>query len=285
MAEQEPQNWDEATFIQVRQQVMERLQCSEEEATNRVRATIQALLDGTQIPPINPPANPPQNPPPDTAPDPPLIPPTTPTRNEEVQHSSRKKAVFIDFDLDTTIADRIPHTPSQFAVGRIQDMEYVELWYFTTEGCKEASKATPTTADNTYGILSTDSGLTLQSIKATKASRNAIADENLNWEQITTARHTLIATANRVGWPDKHTFALAGLYINLEALKAAGYNPRALILYHAVVRRQWHEAMKGRGTPFNLSIVNEKLFGKLENQIRDHDQEELYRKASKNLFR
>ena len=159
-------------------------------------------------------------------------------------------------------------------------MEYVELWYFTTEGCREVSKATPTAADDTFSILNTDTGLALQSIKATKASRNAIADEHLTWEQIMTARHTLIETANRVGWPNKHTRALAEFYINLEGLKAIGDNPRALILYHAVVQRQWHETMRGRGVPFNLSIINENLFNKLENQIRDRDQEEIHKKAS-----
>ena len=66
-------------------------------------------------------------------------------------------------------------------------MEYVELWYFSSEGCKEASKAALTAADDTFGILNMDSGLALQSIKATKASRNAVVDEHLTWEQIMTA--------------------------------------------------------------------------------------------------
>jgi hypothetical protein len=159
-------------------------------------------------------------------------------------------------------------------------MEYVELWYFTTEGCEEASKATLTADDDIYGFLETGSGLALQLIKVTKASRNAIVDEHLTWEQIMTARHTLITTADRVGWPKTHTRALAELYINLDGLKAAGYSSRALILYHAVVRRHWHETMKGQGTPFDPSIINENLFDKLADQIEDRDQEELQRKAS-----
>ena len=60
-------------------------------------------------------------------------------------------------------------------------------------------------------------------------------------------------------------------------MKAAGHNPRALILYHATVRRQWHATMKGRGQPFNISIINEKLLSDLGNQIRDRDQEEIQR--------
>ena len=155
----------------------------------------------------------------------------------------------------------------------------MELWYFTTEGCREAGKATPSVADDTFGILKTNTGIALQPLKATKASKNAIVDEHLSWEQIMTARHTFISVANHVGWNQKLTLALAQFYINLEALKSEGYNPRALILYQAVVRKLWHDALKGRGDPFNISIINDELYARLENQIRDKDLEDLQRQA------
>lgn len=273
MAEQEAPDWDVEMVNQFRQDIMDRFQCSPEEAAIRLRSTVHNLLEQESAPPQrHTPLLPPS----------PQIPPISLHNEEQPPHP--KKKVFIDFDVKTMVSDRVPHNPGQYAVGRIADMEYVELWYFTTEGCKEASTAAPTTTDNTFSILSTASGLALQSTKATKASRNAINDEHLTWEQIMTARHTLIATASKVGWPQKHTLAHAQFYINLEGLKAAGYNPRALILYHAVVRRQWHETMCGQGDPFDLSNINEKLLVKLENQIRDHDQEELQKKAS-NLIR
>jgi hypothetical protein len=205
----------------------------------------------------------------------PLPPPETPlppapqpaeAEEEDPEPPVKPKATFVDFDLDSTVANQIPHQPSEYAVNRIEQIEYVELWYFTNEGCKEASTPTSTAVDNTFSILNTKSGLALQPIKASKASRNAIPDERLSWEQIMMARHTMIATANRVGWIKKLTLAIAQLYINLEGLKAAGYNPRALILYHTVVRRQWHEALNGRGNSFNIGIINEELYNRLENQ-------------------
>ena len=146
---------------------------------------------------------------------------------------NKKKATYVDFDQNATIVSWIPHYPSEYVVRKIEDFEYVELWYFT-EGCNEASKATPTAADKAFNLLNTKSGLALQPIKATKASLNAIMDEQLSLEQITTARHTMITTANQVGWVQKLTLALAQLYIGLEGLKAEGKSTRALILYHAV---------------------------------------------------
>ena len=155
----------------------------------------------------------------------------------------------------------------------------MELWYFTTEGCQEANKATPSVADKTFGLLKTNFGIALQPLKATKASKNVMVDEYLSWEQIMTARHTMINTTSHVGWNKKLTLALAQFYINFEGLKSDGYNPRALILYQAVVQKQWHEVLKGQDRPFNISIINDELYTKLENQIRDIDLEELQRQA------
>lgn len=254
MAEPEQPDWRGEGFNQLVQRIMDQTHCTEEEAVVRLQTSFQAILEGA---------------------------PVIPQEQAPLETPAQKKVEFIDFDLDASVADQIPHNPSQYAIGRIESMEYVELWYFTTEGCKEASRATPTAADDTFGLLNTDSGLALQSIKATRASRNAIPDEHLTWEQIMTARHTLFQTVQRVKWPQKHARALAEFYIKLEGLKAEGGNARALLLYHGVVRRQWHEAMKGRGAPFNLSNINGALLAKLENQIRDRDQEELLKKASK----
>ena len=267
MPEQVPPEGNAEVLALARQGIMERFQCSEEEATERLRASMRALMEQPEAPELPP--EPPQEPPL------PLVPP----REENPDPPSKKKATYIDFDLDTTASNQIPHTPCEYAVGRLEEFEYVELWYFTTEGCNEASKTTPTAADNTFGILSTKTGLALQPIKATKASRNAIIDEALSWGQIVTARHTMIATANRVGWDRKLTLALAQLYINLESMLAAGHNPRVLVLYHAVVRKMWHDGLKGRGNPFNIGNINEILYGKLENRVRDQDQEENQRQT------
>ena len=272
MVDQAAPDWSAEPFAQLKQQVMTRFQCTEEDAIARIQAmwgnATQTLLDGAQPPPPNLQSRP-------ASPQPPRSPQT-----DNAHLPTKKKAHFPEFNPDSMITDRIPHPPSQFAVGKIEALEYIELWYFTIEGCKEASKTTPTTADDTFGLLNTDTSLALQPIKASKASRNAISNEQLTWEQIMTARHNLIDTLTQAAWPQHYIYSLAELYINLEGLKASGYNPQTLILYHAVVRKQWHAVLKGRGEPFNVSVINEKLLNKLENQIRDQDQEDLRRQAS-----
>ena len=160
-------------------------------------------------------------------------------------------------------------------------MEYVELWYFTTEGILDASKLALTTPDESIGLIRTETGLAIQPIKASKASRNAILDESLSWEQIVTARHNVLDAAAK--WPEEHQRSMAEFYMNLEALKATGTNPRVLILYHAVARRQWHISLKGEDERFNIAKISQELLTKLESQLRDLDLEELRGQASKTL--
>ena len=257
------------------QRIMERFQCSEEDAMVRIMNSINGIFNELEVP-RSPPVPLPDLPAP--LPDPPI--PLFPAADGDPRPAPKKKATYVDFDLDTPVDNQVPHTPSEYAVGKMEDIEYVELWYFTTEGCKEAGKATPSVADNTFGILTTGAGLALRPIKASKASHNAVIDQSLSWEQIMTARHTMISVANRTGWSRKLVLALAQFYINLEGKKSGGYNPRALILYHAVVRKQWHEALRGRGSSFNISIFNDALFIKLENQVRDRDLEDIQRQTS-----
>jgi hypothetical protein len=239
MVDVAPPKWDAPEFAATRLALAKRFQCSKEEAI----AKLQALWDsaGNQIH--------------STAP-------------------ARKKPTFVDFDLGVSISSNLPSFPASFAMDRIKSMEYVELWYFTTEGILDANKTTLTDNDDTFGFSQTDTGhLVLRQINVSRASRNVVMDEALTWEQISTARYNLLKAA--ACWPDKHRRALAEFYMNLEALKATGSHPPALILYQALVRRSWHATLKGRGPIFNPSNINRNLLNNLENQIRDQDHEEL----------
>lgn len=266
MADIIPIQWDSPEFDAIRQTIRNRFACSEEEAIARLQAMWNHQED--KRPPS--PGLVPQ-PIPDPIPnvDPPLPP--------------RKKTAFTDFDVNSSIPEHLPFFPAQFATDKVKSMDYVELWYFTSEGITDASKTTPTATDDTFGLLRTDSGLALQQIKATRASRNVIADEYLTWDQISTARHNILNAA--AGWPDKHRIALAEFFMNLESLKATGTNPRYLIAYQAVSRRLWHSALKGPGHPFNIANINQALMLKLENQIRDADHTDLRGQASNTSFR
>ena len=268
--EAQPLQLDADEFNPIRQLLMNRRGYTEEEATLRLQALLgPADQDQDHVPPP-PPAPPSPSPPPQHA----------PLTDDESQFPSKKKVMFVDFDLNSTIPEWTPHSPDPHAVARIKAMEYVELWYFTTEGIKDASQRTPTAVEDAFGLLKTDAGITFQPIKTSRASQKVIQDEALPWEKIMSARHNLLLEAFSAGWPEKIRVALSEFYVNLEALGARGKNPRVLVLYHAIARRRWHAALKGLGQPFNLSNINGALFTELENQIRESDNEEFRKQAS-----
>lgn len=260
MADNPPPQWDAPEFEPMRTSIMARFQCTEEEAIGRLQAfwNVQNEQD---------------------VPAPQEVPDLEP--DEDPQPAPQKKTTIADFEEDSSIPEGLPFFPAQYAIDKIKTLDYVELWYFTTEGILDASKITPTAADDTFGLLRTELGLTLQQVKATRASRNVVVDELLSWDQIATARHNIIDAAS--GWPIKHRMALAKFFMNLEAMKAKGTNPRSLILYQAMVRKRWHTTLKGTGKAFNLANINKELLLTLENQLRDRDQEEMQRQASKHF--
>ena len=261
MAEVAQPQWDSAEYDTIRLNIQNCFACSQEEAIARLRAMWNN--EDQQRPPTPPPP-----------------PEPIPPQDDGPQAPAQKKTTFTDFDLNSSIPGGLPFFPAPFAIKKVKTMDYIELWYFTLEGIQDASRATLTAADDTFGLLRTNSGLTLQQIKATRTSRNVIRDDALTWEQISTAQHNILNAAT--SWPEKHCVVLAKFFINLEALKATSSNPRALILYQAVSCQQWHAALKGQGQPFNLSIINSELLTKLENQIRDLNAQETQNQASKN---
>ena len=240
---------------------MARFQCTEEEAIDRLQAFWNPQNE--QDMPAPPEAPPLQVP--------------NPQLDEDLPPVPQKKMTITDFEEDSSIPESLPFFPAQYAIDKIKTLDYVDLWYFTTEGILDASKIIPMAADDTFSLLQTDLGLTLQQVKATRASRNVVIDEFLSWDQIATTQHNIIEAA--FNWPIKYRMVLAKFFMNLEAMKANGTSPRSLILYQAVVRKRWHTTLKGSGVPFNLANINKGLLPTLENQLRDRDQEEMQKQV------
>jgi len=260
MADQKPPPWNEAQFEATRKAIQDRFGCSEEEAVAR----LEDLWNGGNAPrTLSPPPGPPPTPPPEAAP------------NPGIRSTANKVPVFVDYDVGATI---LPSLPAKYALDKIKALEYVPLWYFTSEGLHDAKRIPRSTPEDTIGLLKTDEGYSLLPVKAARLSQNAREDGELNWEQITAAKHNLLNAV--MAWPEKLKFSLVAFYMNLEAAQSSTTNTRALILYQAVTRRLWHAALKGEATPFDIGHINLELLATLENQIRDHDYAALERKAS-----
>ena len=114
------------------------------------------------------------------------------------------------------VGNYIAPRPAQYAIQQIEDFEFVELWYFTTEGCADALQHQYTQNDNTFCLSKADSMLTLKSVSSLKTSKNVIPDAELTFWQMSMAKNTLIPLMNKYDWTEKSIRAFAQFWTQLE---------------------------------------------------------------------
>ncbi|KAF8235905.1 hypothetical protein L208DRAFT_1534907, partial [Tricholoma matsutake] len=58
----------------------------------------------------------------------------------ERHEAEKKKPKMNGFDVNTMVDDFITPRPATYALHKLESFEYIELWYFTQEGCLDAPK-------------------------------------------------------------------------------------------------------------------------------------------------
>ena len=77
-------------------------------------------------------------------------------KEEERKEQEKKCPKINDFDKSKMVADHVMPHPSQFAIGKLKSFSFVELWYFTDEGCAEAQISSRAQLDDAYGRTKVD---------------------------------------------------------------------------------------------------------------------------------
>ncbi|THH06159.1 hypothetical protein EW146_g9698 [Bondarzewia mesenterica] len=173
---------------------------------------------------------------------------------------------------DLMVDDYLVPRPSNYALEKLRKYEYVELYYFTPEGCRETALYANDTSDNTYAIAEDGDRLTLKTAAST-ASRHVIKDAALTWEQVELARPIFFQHISTLQWPAQYIEWNMHFFLRLGSHPYRGrvpFGPRALVHYQARVRRQWHDALaQKRG--FNLSIINEALLRQIFDELQQDE--------------
>jgi hypothetical protein len=172
----------------------------------------------------------------------------------------KKKRPNIVSDLSNLRSDR--PRPSAFALRKLEAFEYVELWYFSTDGCADACFAANTSNDEALGLIQAEDGITLQ--KVPKRSKKAVQDESLTWEQLSIAKGNFLFHIQYVTkWPEPIVASFSTFYFNLDnhPIKAEPLGNETLLHYHAQVRRDWFDTFKRSptGDTFNISIIDKNI--------------------------
>jgi len=189
----------------------------------------------------------------------------------ERKEKEKKKPKLKDFVANRLVKDTTVPCPSRYAIHKLDKREYIELYYFTLEGCMEASKMDRTIAQDAFTFTKAKETLLLKPMASHKPSNKAIPDEDLTWRQMSIARTTLLHYMSQTGWPENHVIALAEFYLNLESHPTRLQTDGDTILHHyqAQVRHEWHEALRSTSDElaFDISIINDKCVDTIGTEI------------------
>jgi hypothetical protein len=178
-----------------------------------------------------------------------------------------------DFDDMTTVGSFIAPRPAQYALRRIEDFEYVELWYLTPEGCADATHHQSTQNDDAFGLAKVDDMVALKSVSSLRALKNVVPDSELTFRQMSMAKNAFIPLMTKNHWSEKAINSFAQLFTKLELhpYRQREFGEKALIIYQARVRREWHDQIK-LGSAFNIGILNEDLLHNIYKELLDKAQ-------------
>ena len=147
-------------------------------------------------------------------------------------------------NLSRAAPDRPTYVPSRYAIDRLANFEYVELWYFTHEGRQRS--------------------LAIEGL----AASDVLPDADLTWSQMSVGMITMLDEMKKCAWPADAVDAVAALYRALDAhpCRFRAHGETDLLRYQASVRRSWYDSFRG-GEAFNIGLFNETL---LENISSEH---------------
>ena len=192
----------------------------------------------------------------------------------EKWENEKKKPKMNDFDENIMVNDFIGPRPLAYALCQLAEFEYVELWYFTQEGCIDAMHQ-QTQNEDTFGLTKIDNMVSFRPVSTLKASKNIIQDANLSWHQMEIAKMMLIQHVTKCGWAQKAVMTLAQFFMNLEVHHYCqrAYGEHTLLTYQACAQWDWHDQLK-LGNSFNIAIINETLLQAIHHEIMDKKQAE-----------
>ncbi|KIK81734.1 hypothetical protein PAXRUDRAFT_15075 [Paxillus rubicundulus Ve08.2h10] len=138
-----------------------------------------------------------------------------------------------DFDDKVEVGDVIIPCPSQYAVLKLKNFEFIELWYFSPKGCRDAAKTSTSTMEDTFGISKVDDILTMRPIATLKQSHNVVNDCDLPISDFFHAKNSFLVHVEHVGWQKKHINALAEFFWHLEnhPIRNCRHGDTVMLLY------------------------------------------------------
>lgn len=190
------------------------------------------------------------------------------TRREEIKKNKHKYIPIPDNDVPT----EIPIIPAPYALRKLEKGDFVELWYFTNSGLEDAMN-TVVMADDDTMVMShlPDGSAALITASSSRASRTAIDDQNLSFEDFCQASPRMITAMEEANWPKDRVKMMAFFWRNLQTHPLRSSREplaqKTLLVYQAEQRKRWHIAIKSTNNLYSLERINEVLLERTRNQV------------------
>ncbi|KIK77727.1 hypothetical protein PAXRUDRAFT_100519, partial [Paxillus rubicundulus Ve08.2h10] len=181
---------------------------------------------------------------------------------KERAEAEKRKPKMNDFNDKVEVRDVIIPCPFQYTVLKLKNFEFVELWYFSPEGCRDAVKTSTSTMEDTFSISKVD-------------------DCDIPISDCFCAKNSFLVHVKYMGWLKKHINALAEFFWHLEnhLICNRRHGDTVMLLYAHCVCWSWHNNLK-HGTAFNISKVNNTLMNAFNKEVVDLRRDEVLHKAS-----
>ncbi|KAH9037958.1 hypothetical protein EDB84DRAFT_1437322 [Lactarius hengduanensis] len=156
---------------------------------------------------------------------------------EQRREAEKKKPRLNPFDPTRRVSDWIVPRPASYALDKINNLEYVELDYFTDR----------------------------------RPSKNIRNDEDLSWEEMLEAKNTMLHFMTQSGlWPTAHSESLKAFFVALEQhpRKFRVNGKKVLLVYQSRVRREWFDAL-ACNEGFNIGLIGDDLVQNIANEVSD----------------
>ncbi|KAI9434806.1 hypothetical protein H4582DRAFT_1818388 [Lactarius indigo] len=196
---------------------------------------------------------------------------------EELRREAEKKKPKMNtFDPRRCLGDWIEPRPAQYAINKINNLEWVELDYFTLKGCRDAA-ADLSRSGNQDSLTFTQLGdtIAMRPLAAMAPARGIRNDEDLSWLELMEAKNSMLHfIAKSKAWPPSNAEALAAFFVVLDMhpIRVQTNGRKALLLYQSRVRREWFDALS-RNEGFNIEIISEGLLRTISDDLNTRLQE------------
>ncbi|KZV78241.1 hypothetical protein EXIGLDRAFT_784116 [Exidia glandulosa HHB12029] len=174
---------------------------------------------------------------------------------EDAKAAAEAKRAKFDIDATAEAPPTIELQAPEAARETTRNGKYVPWFYFTEEICRGAINDYQL-EDDLQLIASSDGSVVFRPAKKLPKTP-VIPDDKLTFEQWHSGIGIYLRTIKDVGWPDEVCEQMNLFYYKLPFHPMRYEDTRALIIYHAIIRADWHRAFVDNKTGFNIAIISE----------------------------